>query len=175
MIEGFIAYFSSWTTGVVGQSHLFFAMLALASGAVVIWMQKGTRTHTYGGYIYLLSMAVLNGTALIKYDLTGGFNMFHAAAIGSVITITGGIAAAVIYRFTRKRKAIAVHGELMIWSYFGLFAALIAEIFTRAVPYMLHGEGGWTRFSFALGAFMVVTGVFTYRYAKREVKRATGV
>ncbi|HEX8216432.1 MAG TPA: DUF2306 domain-containing protein, partial [Allosphingosinicella sp.] len=141
----------------------------------LLWARKGTRVHVSSGYVYLVSMVVLNGTALAKYDLTGGFNMFHAAALGSSLTLAGGFAAALVYRRTRDRRAIAAHGHLMIWSYFGLFGALVAEVVTRAVPFMLHGEGGWTRFSLALALFMLATGVVTYRYAKYEVRRTTGL
>jgi uncharacterized membrane protein len=171
VLESALAYFTGWTTGLVGQSHLVAALVALGSGAWVLWARKGTRLHVFGGYIYVVSMVLLNGTALAKYDLSGEFNMFHAGAIGSLITLAAALAAAIIYRRTRNRRAIAAHGHLMIWSYFGLFAALIAEVVTRAVPFMLHGEGGWTRFSMALGVFMLVTAAITYRYARWEVGR----
>ena len=175
MLESALAYFTGWTSGIVGQSHLVTALVALASGAWVLWARKGTRLHVRSGYVYLVSMVLLNGTALAKYDLTGGFNMFHAAAFGSSLTLAGAFAAAMIYRRTRDRRAIAAHGHLMIWSYFGLFAALVAEVVTRALPFMLHGEGGWTRFSIALAVFMAATGAITYRYARFEVKRTTGL
>ena len=171
MVESAITYFTGWTTGVVGQSHLLTALVALGSGAWVLWARKGTRMHVRAGYIYVVAMVLLNGTALAKYDLTGQFNMFHAGAIGSLLTLVAAFATAMVYRRTRNRRAIAAHGHLMIWSYFGLFAALIAEVVTRAVPFMLHGEGGWTRFSLALAAFMLVTAAMTYRYAKWEVGR----
>lgn|GEM_PF-1353178 len=131
MLENAVAYFTSWTTGVVGQSHLVAALVALGSGAGVLWARKGTRFHVSSGYVYIVSMVLLNGTALAKYDLTGGFNMFHAAAIGSSLTLAGAFGAAMVYRKTRDRRAIAAHGHLMIWSYFGLFAALVAEVVTR--------------------------------------------
>lgn len=175
MFESAVAYFTSWTSGVVGQSHLLTALVALGSGAWVLWARKGTRIHVASGYVYLISMVLLNGTALAKYDLTGGFNMFHAAALGSLLTLAAAFGAAMIYRKTRDRRAIAAHGHFMIWSYFGLLAALVAEVVTRALPFMLHGEGGWTRFLLALTAFMLVTGVITHRYAKAEVKRTTGL
>ena len=158
----------------VGQSHLLTALLALGSGAWVLWARKGTRIHVASGYIYLASMVLLNGTALAKYYLTGGFNMFHAGALGSLLTLTGAFAAAMIFRKTRDRRAIAAHGHLMIWSYFGLFAALVAEVVTRAVPFMLDGEGGWTRFSLAIAIFMV-TAAITYRYARLGVRRTIGL
>lgn len=175
MLESAVAYFTSWTNGVVGQTHLLTAVVALGAGAWVLWARKGTRIHVSSGYIYLVSMVLLNGTALAKYDLSGGFNMFHASAIASLLTLAGAFAAAMIYRKTRDRRAIAAHGHLMIWSYFGLFAALIAEVVTRALPFMLHGEGGWTRFLLALAVFMLVAGAITYRYAKSEVRKTTGL
>lgn len=171
MLESAITYFTGWTDGMVGRSHLVTALVALGSGAWVLAARKGTRIHVFSGYIYVVSMILLNGTALAKYDLTGEFNMFHAGAIGSLLTLAAAFAAAMIYRRTRNRRAIAAHGHLMIWSYFGLFAALIAEVVTRALPFMLHGDGGWTRFSLALGVFMLVAAAITYRYARWEVRR----
>ena len=174
MLESAADYFTSWTSGAVGQAHLATALVALASAAWVLRARKGTRNHVLGGYVYVVSMLLLNGTALAKYDLTGGFNMFHASAIASLLTLAGAYAAAILYRRTRDRRAIAAHGHLMIWSCFGLFAALVAEVVTRALPFMLHGEGGWTRFLLALTAFMLVTGAITWRYARLEVGRTLG-
>jgi uncharacterized membrane protein len=174
VLESAISYFTSWTSGLVGQSHLLAALIALASGAWVLWSRKGTRAHVRWGYTYLVSMAVLNGTALSKYDLTGGFNMFHASALGSALTLAGAFAAAMVYRKTRDRRAISTHGQLMIWSYFGLVMALIAEIVTRALPFMLHGEGGWARFSTGLTVLMAVAAVPTYLYARREGAKVMG-
>ena len=171
----FVSYFTDWTTGLIGQSHLAAAMIALVSGAWVLWARKGTRAHVGWGYVYVISMLVMNATALAKFDLTGSWNMFHYAALGSLATLIGAFGAAIVFRFTKDRRAIATHGHLMIWSYFGLFGGLVAEVTTRAVPYMLHGEGGWMRFTITLSLFMVVTGVVTFRYAAREVKKATGL
>ena len=174
MLESTWSYFTTWTLGWVGQTHLVTALLALGSGAWVLWAPKGTRTHVAWGYVYLLSMLALNLTALAKYDLTGGFNMFHAAAIGSLATLSAAFGASMVFRRRRTRLALVTHGQLMIWSYFGLFAALVAEVVTRAVPWMLHGEGGWSRFSLALAAFMVLTGVLTHRFAQQATgQRAT--
>lgn len=175
MLESVLVYFTGWTSGAVGRSHLLAAVVALGSGAIVLGARKGTRTHKIWGYVYLVAMVLLNGTALVKYDLTGSFNLFHATAILSSFTIAGGIALALVFRATRDRRAIAAHGTFMIWSYFGLFVALVAEVFTRALPYMLHGEGGWTRFSLALALFMALTGAATYLYARREIRRTTGL
>lgn len=174
LLEDAIAYFTGWASGAVGQFHLATALVALGSGAWVLRARKGTRLHVAAGYVYVAAMVLLNGTALAKYDLTGQANMFHVAAVASLLTLSGAFATALVYRRTRDRRAIAAHGHLMIWSYFGLFAALVAEVVTRAVPFMLHGEGGWTRFTLALAAFMLATGILTYRYARSEVAKTLG-
>lgn len=174
MPDGAIAYFTDWTSGWVGQSHLAAALLALTSGALVLWARKGTRAHVAAGYVYVASLLYVNGSALAKYDLTGSFNLFHAAAFGSLATVFAGFGAALAFRRTRSAAAIAAHGALMIWSYFGLFAALVAEVVTRALPWMLHGEGGWTRFTLAITFFLLATGVLTHKFVQRELRRTLG-
>lgn len=171
MINAFITYFTTWTAGAVGQVHLISALMALITGFFVLGARKGTFRHVIIGYVYLLSMLIVNGSALMKYDLTGAPNLFHYAAMGSLITIMGGYISAVVFRRTKRIGAAAAHGIFMIWSYFGLFIALIAEIVTRQYPAMLHGEGGWTRFTLALAVLMAVTGAMTHVYAQREIAR----
>lgn len=164
-------YFLTWTEGVVGQLHLAFAMIALLAGLLVIVLRKGTRRHMVLGYVYLSAMLILNTTALMKYDLTGASNMFHYFAIGSLLTIIVGYTAILIYKRRRRVVAARTHGEVMIWSYFGLVMALIAEVVTRGFPFMLHGDGGWMRFTSALIAFMLIAAFFTYRHIQLELSK----
>src|SRR5262249_7547895 len=53
---------------------------------------KGTRAHVQAGWAYVASMACLNGSAFGLYNLTGGFNTFHALAVFSLATVTAGVA-----------------------------------------------------------------------------------
>lgn len=172
-MKDLIDYFATWTDGFIGQAHLAFAIIALLAGAWVISIRKGTRTHRLIGYTYLIAMLILNGTALLKYDLTGAPNMFHFFAIGSLLTITAAYLAIMIRRSTRT-QAVRAHGELMIWSYFGLVMALIAEIVTRGYPSMLHGDGGWSRFTSALLVFSLIAAFFTYRFIQFELAKTFG-
>lgn len=166
-----IEYLANWTDDALGHAHLGAALEALFAGALVILMRKGTRLHVVCGYFYFFAMLGVNASALLKYDLTGEANMFHAAALISLATLIAAYAMVLRFRRSRKTGDIAAHGALMIWSYYGLVVALVAEIFTRAVPFMLHGEGGWLRFTAALGAFMLVTGLMTHRLITREIAR----
>lgn len=168
-----LGYFATWTSGFIGQAHLAFALIALLAGAWVILLRKGTRIHRFLGYTYLIAMLILNGTALLKYDLTGAPNMFHFFAIGSLLTIA---AAYISIRIKGSKRAAAAraHGGLMIWSYFGLVMALIAEVVTRAFPFMLHGNGGWFRFTSALLVFTLVAAFFTHRFVQLELSKTFG-
>ncbi|HNR77589.1 MAG TPA: DUF2306 domain-containing protein [Parvularculaceae bacterium] len=165
-------YLFTWANDPLGYAHLGIALSALLVGAIVVFMRKGTRVHVFAGYVYVASMLGVNASALLKYDLTGGPNLFHAAALFSLATLIAGYLAARRFRRTRRVGDAAAHGALMIWSYYGLVVALVAETFTRAVPFMLHGEGGWIRFSAALGIFMLATGLLTDRLIRREIARA---
>ena len=163
-------YFSTWTQGAIGQAHLASALIALLSGACVILLRKGTRLHRSLGYAYVITMLILNGTALMKYDLTGAANMFHFFAIGSLLTIAAAYIAIRI-RGSKRTAAAKAHGSLMIWSYFGLVMALIAEVVTRAYPFMLHGDGGWFRFTSALVVFSLIAAFLTQRLIQFELAK----
>ena len=167
--EGVTGYFIGWTHGAVGQVHVLAALLALFSGVYLISTTKGTNKHRWLGYVYISSMLIVNFSALIRYQLTGSFNFFHAAALASLVTITAAAWQLIRFKRTRMLAHIHAHGALMVWSYYGLVAALIAETVTRALPFMLHGDGGWTRFLIALSIFMLIGSVLTHRYIQRSV------
>lgn len=170
-MDNFLSYFLTWTNGIVGQMHLAFALVALIAGASVIVLRKGTGLHAGLGWLYLISMVILNGTALLKYDLTGSPNMFHAFAVGSLMTVIAAYVSIWVYIRTKKATALQAHGTFMIWSYFGLVMALIAETVTRAFPFMLHGDGGWFRFTTALTVFSLIAAFFTHRFIRREISK----
>lgn len=65
---------------VLGVLHLGAAVGSLVSGGGVIMSRKGTRAHRRLGWTYVASMATLNVTALLIYDLFGGFGPFHDEA-----------------------------------------------------------------------------------------------
>lgn len=113
----------------IGSLHLLAAVLALTSGLLVLLTQKGKRRHRRLGWTYVGSMAVVNVTALMIYELFGGFGPFHAAALVSGVTVAIGAAHAM-----RRRPArgwIEYHAHWMVWSYIGLVAAAVSEISTR--------------------------------------------
>ncbi len=177
MINNIYVYLTTWTHGSIGIMHLASSLVALGAGFVVLAGRKGTRLHGVLGYLYASNMLFVCGSALLKYDLTGSFNLFHAAALASLATLFAAMLMIFRYKKSRERKDLYAHASFMIWSYFGLFIALIAEVITRSFPYLLHGENGWTRFSIMLIALMSVFGYLTARYVGREIghlKRQAG-
>lgn len=173
MILELLDYFATWTDGLLGQAHLASAIVALLAGAWVIMLRKGTRSHRMLGYTYLISMLILNVTALLKYDLSGSINMFHFFAIGSLATIAAAWIA-IRTRGSKRAAAAKAHGGLMIWSYFGLVMALVAEVVTRAYPFMLHGDGGWFRFTSALFVVSLIGAFLTHRLIQSELGKTFG-
>ena len=54
--------------------------------------KKGcTNLHIKIGYTYAISMLILNVTALMIYDLFGGFGPFHVFAVISLATLIAGL------------------------------------------------------------------------------------
>jgi uncharacterized membrane protein len=111
----------------IGWIHVAFALVALATGAVVLVRRKGTRPHRRWGWVYALCMFGLNLTAFSIYRLFGGFGPFHVAAVVSAVTLVGGITSAL----RRRPGWVARHYRWMTWSYVGLLAALVSEVGTR--------------------------------------------
>jgi uncharacterized membrane protein len=112
----------------LGTIHLAAALLALASGAVVLLRPKGTGGHRAVGWVYAGAMLATNLTALGIYRLLGRFGPFHAAAIASLVTTVIGVVA---IRRRAGPHAVARHYFWMTYSYVGLAAAAVSETATR--------------------------------------------
>ncbi len=136
-----------------GSVHLISAIIAMISGAYVLLTTKATKRHRQVGYIYVVSMLLLNITAFWIYDLFGRFGPFHIAAIFSSICIIGGMLP-IIFRI---KNWIYYHYFFMNWSTIGLYAAFWAETFTR----MSSGKNFWplvmiaTMITVSVGAYLV--------------------
>jgi uncharacterized membrane protein len=122
----------------LGLTHTISAVAALAAGATVLLTRKGTRRHRQLGWAYVVSMILLNVTALLIYRLFGRVGPFHVGAVFSLVTVIAGTAAAIGARRARSRRnaverarALERHYAWMTWSYVGLAAAAVSEIATR--------------------------------------------
>lgn len=112
----------------IGGIHLFFAILALVLGTMVLFKTKGTVTHKRIGYFYVFAMVGVNVTALMIYRLFGSFGIFHYMAIISLLTIIAGMLPVLLKKPT---SYISLHFNFMYWSVIGLYAAFMAETLVR--------------------------------------------
>lgn len=111
----------------LGLVHVLLALLAIVFGTLVIFSRKGTRKHKWLGRCYLAAMLALNASALMIYELFGGFGLFHWMALLSLLSVLAGYWPARHHRPGWK----AQHAYFMSGSYVGLIAALAAETLTR--------------------------------------------
>lgn len=144
-------------SGTTGLLHLIFSIFALVTGLLVLVSPKGTRRHRQIGYVYSVSMILLNGTAFMIYRLFGNFGIFHGFAIVSTLTLFAGLYPV----FTRKDKNyLLIHFNFMYWSVVGLYCALMAEIFSR-LPHIVLTEDGKPNTMFYNGVGIGVAVVMT--------------
>lgn len=148
----------------IGFIHFVSAIVALCSGTTVLALKKGTQKHRKIGYVYAVSMIVVNITAFMIYRLFGGFGVFHIAAVVSLITIIGGM----IPILLRKPESwLSLHLSCMYWSVMGLYAAFASEIFTRVPETPFMGMVG-----IATGLIMFSAGGYFY-FAKPRWEEIT--
>src|SRR4051794_16529617 len=98
-----------------GVAHAGGAVLAIGSGAWVLLTRKGTAAHVRVGWVYVVLMVWVNGSAITIRHLTGRYNFFHILAVVSLAMVLGGVAQ-VVYR-RRIRRWLWRHYQYMCWSY----------------------------------------------------------
>ena len=150
----------------LGWTHTGAALTALAAGAAVLLTRKGTRRHRQLGWAYVVSMLLLNGTALLIYRLFGRVGPFHVGAVFSLVTVVAGTVAALGARRARagrdavaRARALERHYQWMTWSYVGLAAAAVSELATR-MPALRPRPGQGLAFGLTVAAAtLLVIGV----------------
>ena len=147
--------FWEWSDDRMGFFHLYSALAAVILGPVIFLRRKGDLTHRLLGLFYVFAMLSTNATALTIYDFTSSVNIFHAFAVVSLITTLAGLIAIVVYGASKTKAALSGHIELMSWSYFGLFMATGAEVFTRGIGPLITN---YTSFWIFFGVYMLIAG-----------------
>lgn len=160
-------------SGTTGSIHLIASIIALITGLFVLITTKGTRTHKQVGYVYSISMILLNLTAFMLYNLYGKFGIFHWFAVISCLTLFAGL-----YPVLTKnsKNYLLTHFNFMYWSVVGLYCALIAEIFSR-LPKIVLTETGEPMTAFykgvgiGIGVVMMIAVAFYIRYQPKWTKQ----
>ena len=138
----------------LATGHVVAAFSALAVGAAVLPLPKGTHTHRAIGTIYVIALIVVDAAALALHR-ENVFGVFHALAVVSLITIAAGITPLLLGR--RSPAAIAMHAYCMTWSYAGLAAAGCGQL-AVAVG---QDVGAWL-VPVAIGAVLSISGVLIF-------------
>ena len=142
----------------VGLIHVIVSVLALIFGTWILVTQKGTAIHRKIGYVYTVNMLLVNITALMIYRLTGSFTLFHIFAAYGLVTVSIGIAVAILRK--PEKNWLTYHFYFMYWSVIGLYAALGAELSVRipATPF-------WWMVGLSAGAVSIIG---TIIYVKKK-------
>ena len=159
----------TWVHTIVGGAHFVSALIALVLGPIVLFRAKGSAFHRSAGYVFVLAMLTVNITALTLYELSGRPNLFHFFAILSLTSLLPGFWA--LQRAVRLKsdKLLALHAKLMMWSYFGLAAAGVAQIGMRILP-EITGDIGKSML-YLMGSLLTASFVcnFVFGYASKRL------
>ena len=143
----------------MGWIHTIIAVIAMIAGLMVVLKKKGTKTHKQIGYIYVGSMVLLNVTSFFVVNF-GGFSLFHAFAIISLLTIIAGIVPA----FMRTKNWYSLHFYFMSWSVVGLYSAFWSEVGTRLIDNM---QQFWWAVALASGLTALIGAIIINKEAKK--------
>ena len=116
----------------IGLIHTIVASIAVITGTIVLLNQKGTTFHKRVGYVYAISMLLMNISAFGIYQLFGGFGIFHILALVSLVALIGGMYP--VLNRSKVKNWYTDHIRVMSWSIVGLYAAFAAEITVRFFP-----------------------------------------
>ena len=155
----------------LGQLHLSASIVALVAGAIVLIRRKGNASHRRIGWLYVASMVLMNGTALMIYRLTRTFGPFHIAALVSLGSLTAGIIPA--WRRLPKGQWLDRHYSFMAYSYLGLTAAAVAETATRVPAIKAFGGGPTPAFWIAVAVASFVVFAFGILLIQTRAVRVT--
>ena len=103
----------------------------------MLMTRKGTRRHRLLVRVFLICMLVVNGAALVIYNIDGGWTAFHWLAIASLTLLAGGMIPRWLHRPRHHR--IVLHSSFMSGAYIGLVTAGVAQITGR----MTAAYGSW--------------------------------
>lgn len=141
----------------LGWFHLFSALLAMLSGAFVLFKPKGTRLHKNVGYFYVTAIVAVCGSALFIYNLTGYFGIFHLLALVALATLIAGM----IPLFLKNKSYRVFHLWFMYYSVIGLYAAFASELSVR-----IPERPFYTMVGIATGMIFVAGSIFIVKKEK---------
>lgn len=116
--------------------HFVAAVYAIASGAVVLAMRKGTSRHRWIGTSYIVAMVlVLVSVAFVPAKVMPffgtSFGFFHALMVFGGVSLLIGLHALWRWHRYREPKALRQHQIRLAYSYTGLLMAGFSQLATN--------------------------------------------
>lgn len=139
----------------LGWFHLFTALMAMVAGAYILFTTKGTKRHRQVGYIYVVSMILVCGSAMMIYNLSGRFGIFHILAIVGFATLLAGMIPLLLKNINKGYKVF--HLWFMYYSVIGLYAAFASELSVR-----IPEKPFFTMVGIATGAIFLFGSIFIF-------------
>lgn len=146
--------------------HTVFSVTALLAGGFIFFNAKGTRRHVKAGWLYVASMLILLFTSFFIFDLFGGFGVYHALSIVSLVTMGLGIYFPLVAR--SNAGWLIQHYMWMSYSYVGLVMAGGPHLFA-----LVPDWPSWLRIFLFWGLPYILGSFWIFRNRKRilqEVK-----
>jgi uncharacterized membrane protein len=163
----------AWIRGIWGGAHFLAALTALLLGPYILAARKGDRRHRWLGRGWLVLMLAVDLSALSMYDLHGRPNLFHFFALLSLSAVIPGFLSIRRYRRTGAAADLAGHQISMHWAYFGLAAAGVWQVATRALTVL--GAGSFGGILAVLGVLTFAVSLWFSRFLNRRFAAAVPV
>jgi uncharacterized membrane protein len=138
------------------------AAASLLFGAFQLIRPRRDLLHKRMGYAYVAAMLVTNVTALTVYEFNGRFNVFHALALVSLVTLA--MAMRPMLMRPRPKHWRITHYYWVAWSYAGLSAAASTEFLLRVM--LLPG---WMASAIGTPLILLPAAFLIERYSPRRL------
>ncbi len=151
--------------------HLVAVVIAIASGAAMFLLPKGTRFHRVNGVSYIISMfiavlSVIPVPAKVMPIMGTRFGFFHVFVLVGIVSLLVGIAALRRWHKGRKPDDLRAHQIHFSYSYAGLLMAGFSQIATNPLWGLVEGGGNaqfWITFASVNAAIYAVASFFVYK------------
>ena len=161
---------SNWIHSTFGGVHVISSIIGLITGAYILLAKKGTRIHKKIGYVFAISLLLVNISALFIYDFNDGkASVFHYLIPVSLLFLAYGMLP--MFKKDRKPSDINKHIIGMNGAALGLWAAGATEYFVRELSAGLT-KGELIMYSFLISVpfAILITISITYNIKRRKGK-----
>lgn len=149
------------------QIHVYAAILAFFSGALVLWRRKGTASHKRWGKVWVALMVITALTSFFIHQirLVGPFSPIHIISLGTLISLFLAVKqarAGDISNHQRSMKATYIGGMGIAGALAFAPGRMMYEVaLAPTIDKLFSGNGGTSAFSVFDGAWQLPLLVFS--------------